>query len=130
LILLDTHTLVWALSAPAELSPTARQALEKSTERCVSAASLYEITYKARIGKWPELSPLLAFDLDARLRADGFDIVPASGAITQCAGSLDWKHRDPFDRIIVATALARELAVVSKDETLDTNGASGWRRVW
>ena len=129
-MLLDTHTLVWAMSAPAELSPAARKALETATERCLSAASLYEITYKARIGKWPELSPLLAFDLDARLRADGFELVPASGAIMQRAGSFDWMHRDPFDRIIVATALSRGLAVVSKDQTLDSNGASGWRRVW
>ena len=74
--------------------------------------------------------PLLAFDLDARLRADGFELVPASGAIMQRAGSFDWTHRDPFDRIIVATALSRGLAVVSKDQTLDSNGASGWRRVW
>ena len=129
-MLLDTHTLVWAMSAPAELSRTARRALKEASERCVSAASLYEITYKAKIGKWPEVSPLLAYDLDVRLRADGFDILPASGAIMQQAGSFDWKHRDPFDRIIVATALARELTVVSKDETLDTNGAPGWRRGW
>ena len=89
-MLLDTHTLVWAMSAPAELSQTARRALEDASERCVSAASLYEITWKARIGKWPEVSPLLAFDLDARLRADGFDVLPASGAIMQRAGSFDW----------------------------------------
>ena len=129
-MLLDTHTLVWAMAAPAELSRTARRALEDASERCVSAASLYEITWKARIGKWPEVSPLLAFDLDARLRADGFDVLPASGAIMQRAGSFDWTHRDPFDRIIVATALVRGLAVVSKDETLDGNGSPGWRRIW
>jgi PIN domain nuclease of toxin-antitoxin system len=129
-MLLDTHTLVWAMAAPAELSETARRALESSANWCVSAASLYEITYKARIGKWPEVAPLLDLDLDARLRADGFEIIPASGAIMQRAGASDWVHRDPFDRIIVATALTRDLAVVSKDATLDGNGAAGWRRVW
>ena len=128
-MLLDTHALVWARAAPAKLSRAARRALETAAERCVSGASLYEITYKATIGKWPELSPLLAVDLDAKLRADGFDVVPASGAIAQRAGSLGWAHRDPFDRIIVATALARGLAVVSKDESLDANGAPGWRRI-
>jgi PIN domain nuclease of toxin-antitoxin system len=56
--------------------------------------------------------------------------VSASGAIMQRAGSLDWTHRNPFDRIIVATALSRGLAVVSKDQALDTNGAPGWTRVW
>jgi PIN domain nuclease of toxin-antitoxin system len=129
-MLLDTHTLVWAMAAPGELSQAARGALEAAPERAVSAASLYEITWKARIGKWPEVAPLLAFDLDARLGADGFEVLPASGAVMQRAGSLDWMHRDPFDRIIVATALLRGLAVVSKDATLDGNGAPGWRRVW
>jgi PIN domain nuclease of toxin-antitoxin system len=129
-LLLDTHTLVWAMSAPGELSPTARQALETAAERCVSAASLYEITWKAGIGKWPEVAPLLAVDLDASLREHGFEVVAASGAIMQRAGSLDWSHRDPFDRVIVATALIRGLPVVSKDATLDTLGASGWSRVW
>jgi PIN domain nuclease of toxin-antitoxin system len=129
-MLLDTHTLVWAMRAAGELSPAARRALETSTERCVSAASLYEITYKAGTGKWPEVAPLLGVDLDARLRADGFEVMPASGAIMQRAGAFDWAHRDPFDRIIVATALVHDLAVVSKDETLDGNGASEWRRIW
>lgn len=129
-MLLDTHALVWAMSSPAELSQGARWALQDATEWCVSAASLYEITYKARIGKWPELAPLLAFDLDARLGEEGLEVVPATGAIMQHAGSFDWAHRDPFDRIIVATALIRGLPVVSKDATLDTNGASEWRRIW
>jgi PIN domain nuclease of toxin-antitoxin system len=129
-MLLDTHALVWAMGAPEHLSAAARQALEMAAERCISAASLYEITWKARIGTWPEVLPLLAIDLDARLRAEGFEILAASGAIMQRAGSFDWTHRDPFDRIIVATALARGLAVVSKDATLDGIGLPGWRRLW
>jgi PIN domain nuclease of toxin-antitoxin system len=48
----------------------------------------------------------------------------------QRAGSFDWSHRDPFDRIIVATALQRNLTVVSKDETLDSIAVPEWRRVW
>ena len=50
-MLLDTHVLVWAMLAPDHLSSRARHALAGSTERVVSAASLYEITYKARLGK-------------------------------------------------------------------------------
>lgn len=83
-----------------------------------------------KIGKWPEVSSLLDVDLDARRRADGFEVVAASGAIMRRAGSFDGTRRDPFDRIIVATALERGVAVVSKDGTLDANGAPGWRRVW
>ena len=129
-MLLDTHTLIWAMSAPQHLSSAARQALESAPERCVSAASLYEITYKATIGKWPEVAGLLEFDLCARLEAEDFEVIPASGAIMQRAGTLNWPHRDPFDRIIVATALQRELPTVSKDKTLDTTGIVEFHRVW
>jgi PIN domain nuclease of toxin-antitoxin system len=128
-VLLDTHVLVWAMLAPDHLSPRARDALSGSPERVVSAASLYEITYKARLGKWPEVARLLQVDLDARLRADGFEVAAATGAVMERAGRLDWVHRDPFDRLIVATAQQRRLALVSKDETLD-GAPDGVERVW
>ena len=129
-MLLDTHTLVWAMSAPENLSSRARDALADAPERCVSAASLYEITYKARLGKWPELSGWLELDLDARLRSDGFEVVAASGPILQRAGGFDWAHRDPFDRIIVATAIERGMSVVSKDVTLDSLPERAVDRIW
>ena len=128
-MLLDTHVLVWALLTPDHLSPLAREALAGSSERIVSAASLYEITYKAQLGKWPEVAGLLQVDLDARLCADGFEVASATGAVMERAGRLDWTHRDPFDRLIVATAQLRSLALVSKDETLD-NAPGGVERVW
>lgn len=129
-MLLDTHVLVWAMLAPDHLSERARDALEAATERCVSAASLYEISFKAMLGKWPEVAGLLSVDLDGRLRSDGFEVVPASGAIMERAGRFDWTHRDPFDRIIVATAIERALPVVSKDATLDAVSGGGVQRIW
>ena len=129
-MLLDTHVLVWAMMAPELLSGPAREALSKAPERCVSAASLYEITYKVMLGKWPEVERLLSIDLDARLRSGGFEVIPASGVIMERAGRLDWAHRDPFDRIIVATALESALRVVSKDGTLDEVPGGELRRVW
>ena len=128
-MLLDTHVLVWAMLAPDHLSPRAREALAGSSERVVSAASLYEIAYKAQLGRWPEVEGLLRVDLDARLRADGFEVAPAAGAIMERAGRLAWDHRDPFDRIIVATAQQRRLALVSKDATLD-GAPDNIERVW
>lgn len=128
-MLLDTHVLVWALLTPGHLSRAAHDALAASTARIVSAASLYEITYKAQVGKWPEVAPLLEVDLDARLRADGFEIAPATGAIMERAGRLAWGHRDPFDRLIVVTAQCGGLKLVSKDETLD-DAPEGIVRIW
>ena len=96
----------------------------------MSAASLYEIALKGSLGKWPEVSDLVALDLDKKLREDGFEVLPASGSIMHYAGGMDWDHRDPFDRIIVATALEHELALVSKDKALDTFGDEGLKRIW
>lgn len=129
-MLLDTHVLVWAMLAPDFLSSQARDTLAAAAQRCVSAASLYEISYKAMLGKWPEVEGLLSVDLDAQLRSDGFEIVPASGAIMERAGHFAWAHRDPFDRIIVATAVQRALPVVSKDDTLDGMPGGNLQRIW
>ena len=128
-MLLDTHVLVWALLVPDHLSRAAHDALAGSPERVVSAASLYEIAYKAQLGRWPEVAPLLTIDLDARLRVDGFEVAAATGAIMERAGRLDWVHRDPFDRLIVATAQHRGLKLVSKDGTLD-DAPEGIERIW
>lgn len=96
----------------------------------ISAASTYEISLKGSRGKWAAVEPLLAYDIEERLAVDGIEVIPVSGKIMQRAGWFDWPHRDPFDRIIVATALEREIAVVSKDKTLDTCGFSAFKRVW
>ncbi|MEM7643101.1 MAG: type II toxin-antitoxin system VapC family toxin [Pseudomonadota bacterium] len=128
-MLLDTHVLVWAMLVPDYLSRAAYDALSGSSERVVSAVSLYEIAYKAHLGKWPEVAPLLATDLDAGLRANGFEVAAATGAIMERAGGLDWPHRDPFDRLIVATAQHRGFKLVSKDGTLD-NAPGGIERIW
>ena len=129
-MLLDTHALVWSLLFPEKLSAAAREALTSAPERSVSAASLYEITLKGALGKWPEVAHLVARDLDNDLRKLGVEVIAANGKIMQQAGGLDWQHRDPFDRIIAITALSRGLPVISKDETLDTLGAEGWQRIW
>lgn len=129
MILLDTHTVVWLRARPELLSRVAREAV-LHTPLSVSAASLYEIAYKGGRGKWAEVENLLSLDMVSDLTHDGIDVLPLSGEIMQQAGALDWVHRDPFDRMIVATALARGIPVVSKDATLDTLGHPDLRRLW
>lgn len=130
MIVLDTHVLVWSLMVPDLLTPPARSALETAPSWAVSSASLYEITYKHQIGKWPEVASMAAPGLANRLEDLGFRILPADGPVMELAGGMDWSHRDPFDRLIVATCLIHGLAVVSKDATLDTTGRSDFSRIW
>lgn len=129
-MLLDTHTLVWAMMAPELLSANAKETLSKTSQRCISAISLYEISFKASLGKWPEVTDLLSFNLSDKLISDGFSIISVDGVISQFAGSFDWGHRDPFDRIIVATAIHHNMPLISKDRTLDTYVCNKFTRVW
>lgn len=129
MILVDTHALVWLLREPNRLSALVSKTL-RTQPLCTSAASLYEIAYKGGRGKWPEVEDYLDTDMVATFGASDIGILPATGAIMQRAGAISWDHRDPFDRIIVATALAHDYPLVSKDDTLDTLGDPAFRRIW
>lgn len=129
-MLLDTHVLIWTLLSPDKLSQNAKAALETTASNYVSSTSLYEITLKGRLGKWPEVSHLLDKDLNSDLADLGFEVLPVTGDIMQSAGRVDWDHRDPFDRMIVATGIARNLPIISKDKTLDTSPWRDLQRVW
>ena len=115
-LLLDTHAYVWALTNPDRLSDRARTAIETPTNTVlVSAATVWEIAIKHRAGKWPEAEILLAQHdaLTSRLGAQPLDI-NAADAIR--AGSLDWDHADPFDRMLAAQSLLHQAALVTRDK--------------
>ena len=94
----------------------------------MSSVVLYEMRYKHRTGKWPEVAALVE-RLPDRLDDLGFEIVATDAATMHLAGGFDWSHRDPFDRMIAATCITRELPLVSKDATLDAV-PGGMERVW
>jgi PIN domain nuclease of toxin-antitoxin system len=110
--LLDTHTLLWAVARVSELPPRVRTLLEDGgTEAYVSAASTWEMSIKASLGK-------LDVDLDAlvaEVRELGFSELKVSFEHTKRAGTLPLVHRDPFDRLLVAQALEEGLTLVSRD---------------
>jgi PIN domain nuclease of toxin-antitoxin system len=119
MLLLDTCALVWWTLDPDKLSPTA-------TRRCrtigrdgalVSAMSLWELEVKIRKKKLD-----LAMSLDkycARLTSLGsITIVPVDAAVVLKSHHLRWQHRDPADRMIVATAALHDAALVTADEAI------------
>lgn len=127
-VLLDTHVLVWALTSPERLSATARELLEDATtELVVSAVTPWELATKHRIGKLEQAAPLLtAFDESlARLGAQELAI---TGRHALTAGSMNWDHRDPFDRALAAQALIEQLPLLSGDRAFDS--LAGVRVVW
>ena len=111
-VLLDTVTFLWAVSTPERLSKTALSALGgESTVREISAISLSEIAIKQALGK-------LAFDKDAVAQGIGdlrLRILPYTGKHAYVLFDLPPHHADPFDRQIIAQALAEEIPVVTAD---------------
>ena len=125
--LLDTHAFVWWIADSKRLSETARGAMADDTnEIFVSAASAWEIASKYRLGKLPG-GEALAVDVAGTIRRQGFEELAISVADAERAGRLPGPHRDPFDRMLIAQALARDLPVVSTDAVFDGYGVN---RLW
>jgi PIN domain nuclease of toxin-antitoxin system len=126
-VLLDTHALLWAVLSPTSLS---RQAAEMIADEAniviVSAASAWEIATKVRIGKLAGAEVLERDFLDVMDDA-GYTVLPLDAADVLRAGRLPGEHRDPFDRMIAAQALAGDLPVLSNDPKLDVFSV---RRIW
>ncbi|MFN4002633.1 type II toxin-antitoxin system VapC family toxin [Microcella sp.] len=127
-LLLDTHVLIWALGVPDRLPPAIRARLADPREHLVvSAASALEIATKHRLKRLPEATALVhGFEQQVdRLGADALSI-EANHAIT--AGSLEWAHRDPFDRMLAAQAMSEGFALVTADSVF--GGLPGLAVLW
>ena len=126
-VLLDTCVVIWATNSPSSLSPLAARIIaDRANEILVSAASAWEIATKVRIGKLPS-AVRLERDYVVLLEAAGYNLLSVDTASALRAGRLVAEHRDPFDRMIAAQALALDIAVVSPDSLLDQFGV---RRIW
>jgi PIN domain nuclease of toxin-antitoxin system len=92
----------------------------------VSAASAWEITTKARLGKLPGAKDVAA-DVFGCIGSQGFVPLDITVLHAQRAGGLARDHRDPFDRMLIAQAQLEDVAVISDDRVFDEYGV---RRIW
>lgn len=117
-VLLDTNALLWLVADPGRFAPTVADRLTSAEAGLmVSAASAWEVATKTRSGRLPGGEALVSAwsETLAGLRAEQLSIEPEDALL---AGSLDWEHRDPFDRMIVAQARRRHLVVATSDDAL------------
>jgi PIN domain nuclease of toxin-antitoxin system len=113
-ILLDTHALIWWLEGAGKLSSGARRAIaDPETTVFVSAASAWEIAIKYQIGKFRV--PDLIKDFRRRIEREGFIELPISMEHAVKAGTLPGKHKDPFDRVLIAQSQVEDVAIVTRD---------------
>ena len=119
------------MTADARLSSSATAAIEQAETVCVSAISLFEIGQKVRLGKWPEMEPFLD-QLIVLADEQGGRLIGLSPEASLLAATLEWAHRDPFDRIIGSTAITEGLTLISADTSFDALAAEPrWiGRVW
>ena len=109
-LLLDTHALIWWLEDDSPLSQDARTAIaDQSNAVYVSAATVWEISIK-------QTSQKLDAPTDVVLQVDeNFIPLPISLTHADAAGRLPRLHTDPFDRMLIAQALAEDLTIVTRD---------------
>jgi len=116
-LLLDTHVLLWALSAPEHLGKKAQLAIEDaSNDVMFSAASIWEIAIKwalKRIDFTITPDEILAAAIES-----GFDELPVRSAVAAHVAVLPAHHRDPFDRLLVAQAIMEPIILYTTDPQL------------
>ena len=126
-LLLDTHTCLWFLAGDSRLSTTTRAHIEDMrNERLLSIASLWEISIKMSLGKLlagREFNGLFP----QQLTNNAIDLLPIEVAHLARVAILPQHHRDPFDRLLIAQALAEKLPILSADPAFD---AYGVHRIW
>ena len=121
-VLLDTHAFLWWIADSERLSDPARTVIaDELNDIVVSAASAWEIATKFRIGKLPGCEAV-AVDVAGLIAGQGFEELAIGVADAERAGRLPGPHHDPFDRMLAAQALAREVPVVSADPVFDRFG--------
>jgi PIN domain nuclease of toxin-antitoxin system len=126
-VLLDTCAVIWATLSPAVLSPQARETIaDEGNTVLVSAASAWEIATKVRLGKLPGAEKLEQ-DYLAVMEEAGYMLLAIDTESALRAGRLTAEHKDPFERMIAAQALALDVAVLSPDPQFDQFGV---RHIW
>ena len=113
-LLLDTHILLWAVAGSASLKPAARQVIETADRVYVSAASIWEVAIKSRLGKIDvDLGQLVA-----AIESSGFEELPVRAVHAIGVAGLAPHHNDPFDRLLIAQAMAEPLHFLTADAVL------------
>lgn len=126
-VLLDTHALLWWLNGRDRLGANAKTTIENATNTVlVSPVSAWEITTKYRIGKLPEVAPIIE-NLAEVIAAEGFGTLSISLLHAHRAGLLPGEHRDPFDRMLIAQALTENIPIATNEVMFEQFGV---RRVW
>lgn len=117
-LLLDTHVFLWALTASPRLAAAVRSRISAAEAVYVSAASIWEIAIKSRLGKIegdPEA-------LVGAIETSGFLELAVTARHAAAVARLPLHHTDPFDRLLIAQAFSEPLTLLTADDSLSAYG--------
>jgi len=116
--LIDTHILIWAILGDTKLSPKIEAILkDMDNEIFVSQVSLFEISIKQKLKKLPNFNISIS-DLVEIIQEINFQLLPINNEHINAYNLIELveAHRDPFDRLIIATAFQEQMPLISADE--------------
>jgi PIN domain nuclease of toxin-antitoxin system len=113
-VLIDTQSFIWFFENNPRLPSSVKKLMERTDGLVVSIASFWKITIKTSLGKLV-IPENIAGVMDKAL-SKGFKILPIEREHLIVLSTLDLIHRDPFDRIIIAQAIAENMPLVSSDD--------------
>ncbi len=126
-LLLDTHTLIWAVEQPSKLGSAAHAVLQNpANDLLLSAGSMWEIAIKVGLTKLSLSLPYRDWMTQATMNL-GASVLPITLEYADALVRLPNHHRDPFDRLLVAQAQVEGVPLVSADALLDPYGIT---RIW
>ena len=118
-LILDTHAFLWWRDDDSRLKPAVRDQIARSELVVFSAVSAWEIAIKAGIGKLR-----LSTTFERVFDPPGFSKLPLSASHALALSDLPPHHRDPFDRMLIAQAVAEGLTVVTHDRRFESYAVS------
>lgn len=122
--IVDTCTLIWYMTRDKKLPESIRQIIYDSDNVYVSIATLWEIAVKQTTGKLSSVTQSV-YEIAELCGDNGIIIMPLKLAYFERIKQLPLIHRDPFDRIIIATAIEENMTLLTKDsEIIKYDGAA------
>jgi PIN domain nuclease of toxin-antitoxin system len=117
-IILDTHTFLWFINDSPELSNSAAELIESDVDLWISIASLWEISIKVNLNKLDLPDDYEKF-IPHQIAINNIEILPVNLQHLIVLTKLPLHHRDPFDRLLIAQAIAEEVPIISIDKKFD-----------
>jgi PIN domain nuclease of toxin-antitoxin system len=126
-LLIDTHTLIWAMDDPSKLSGAATTALQDpANDLLLSAATVWEMAIKIGLGKLTLSLPYRNW-MEKAIADLALALLPVTVEYAEQQSKLPAYHKDPFDRLIIAQAMIEKISVVCSDAAFDAYAIT---RVW